>query len=189
MNDFGSFFVYTKAAIGQDEAEPYSVETFRFNEGCGLWLAVRYDTRKEERFVERLVKLLGLGGIGGKVSSGYGKFTLVEVIKPEVAKGSAKLLLSMMGKKGGRYITLTTACAKDDELGPGNRWRGVQLVRRGGYAYSERSERVTKKRTGYLFASGSSFTTEFDGEMPDVGMNMPHPVWRYGIPIFIGVDY
>lgn len=189
VNDFGSFFVSTKAAIGQYEAEPYSVEIFRFGENCGLWLAVRYETREDERFIERLVKLLGLGGVGGKVSSGYGKFTLAEVIKPETAKGSAKSLLSLIGRKGGRYVTLTTACAKDDELDRVIDGAEYQLVRRGGYAYSERSERITKKRTGYLFASGSSFMAEFDGEMPDVGINMPHPVWRYGIPIFIGVDY
>ena len=189
VNDFGSFFVSTKAAIGQDEAEPYSVEIFRFNENCGLWLAVRYETREDERFVECLVKLLGLGGIGGKVSSGYGKFTLAEVIKPDTAKGSAKSLLSMIGKKGGRYMTLTTACAEDLELDRVVEGAEYQLVRRGGYAYSEKSDRIMKKQTGYLFASGSTFTSEFDGGMQDVGISMPHPVWRYGIPIFIGVDY
>ena len=189
INDFGSFIVTTKAAIGPDEAEPYSVETFRFNEDCGLWFAVGYESREDVRFAERLVRLLGLGGIGGKVSSGYGKFTLTEVIKPDTAKGSAKSLLSLIGKNGGRYMTLTTACAEDRELDRVVEGAEYQLVRRGGYAYSEKSDRIMKKQTGYLFASGSTFTSEFDGGMPDVGISMPHPVWRYGIPIFIGVDY
>ena len=149
----------------------------------------RYEKTEDLEFVELLVKLLGLGGIGGKVSSGYGNFSLVSVITPEYANASEKALFTMLNKNTGRFITLTTAYAEDsahDRILEGAEYK---LVRRGGYAFSETCTKILKKQTGYMFASGSAFTSKFEGIMPDVGRNMPHPVLRYGYPIFIGVDY
>ena len=95
----------------------------------------------------------------------------------------------MLARKNGRFITLTTACAEDSALDHILDGAEYQLVRRGGYAFSESSTKIMKKQTGYLFASGSSFLSKFEGTMPDVGVDMPHPVLRYGYPLFIGVDY
>lgn len=188
-NDFGRFSTCTKAAIGPEEASPYSVGIFDFHADCGLWFAVGYDTRDDRRFIERLVKILGLGGIGGKISSGYGKFTLSEVINSENAKGSAGELFNLLEKNGSRFITLTTAIAAEDELAKVIDGAEYQLVRRGGYAYTDKSDKIMKKQTGYLFAAGSTFTSAFRGELKDVGNDMPHPIWRYGIPVFIQVAY
>ena len=189
VNSFGSFHVAAKATIGPEEAVPYSVATFRFQDTCGLWLAVGYEKREDTERVERLVKLLGLGGIGGKVSAGYGKYTLVSVVHPEHANTSERAVFALLARKNGRFITLTTACAEDSALDHILDGAEYQLVRRGGYAFSESSTKIMKKQTGYLFASGSSFLSKFEGTMPDVGVDMPHPVLRYGYPLFIGVDY
>ena len=189
LNDFGVFQIATKAAIGSDEATPYSVATFRFHDDCGVWLVIGYEKNEDEKFVEKLVKLLGLGGIGGKVSSGYGSFSLASVITPEYANASEKALFTMLNKNTGRFITLTTAYAEDSALDRILEGAEYKLVRRGGYAFSETCTKILKKQTGYMFASGSAFTSKFEGMMPDVGRNMPHPVLRYGYPIFIGVDY
>lgn len=188
-NDFGRFTTCTKAAIGPDEASPYSVGIFDFHADCGLWFAVGYDTIEDWRFIEQLVKILGLGGIGGKFSSGYGKFSISEVINSESANGSAGELFKLLENKGSRLITLTTAAAGEDELDKVLDKAEYQLVRRGGYAYTEKSDKIMKKQTEYFFAAGSSFTSAFHGELKDVGNDMPHPIWRYSIPVFIQVDY
>lgn len=189
QNDFGRSGVCTKATIGAENASPYSVGIFEFHENCGLWFAVGYESKDDESFIERLVRLLGLGGIGGKVSSGYGKFELAGVIGSENAKGSAAELFDLLTKKGSRFVTLTTAIVRDDELDDVIADARYQLVRRGGYAFTDKSDRLMKKQTGYLFAAGSTFASGFNGEIPDVGIDMPHPIWRYGVPVFIQVDY
>ena len=187
-NDFGRTSVCTKAAIGEDEASPYSVGIFSFHENCGLWFALGYEKPDDRIFVERLVKLIGLGGIGGKVSSGYGKFTLSEVIDSGDTRKSPAAVFGMLAKNSGRLITLTTAIVGDDELDNVISGAKYQLIRRGGYAFTDKSDKILKKQAGYLFAAGSSFERGFAGELVDVGNDMPHPIWRYGIPIFIRAD-
>ena len=187
-NDFGRASVCTKAAIGEDEASPYPVGIFTFHESCGLWFAVGYEQTDDRIFVERLVKLTGLSGIGGKISSGYGKFTLSEVIASGDTRKSPAAVFGLLTKKSGRFITLTTAIVGDTELDDVISGAKYQLVRRGGYAFTDRCDSILKKQTGYLFAAGSSFERGFAGELLDVGNAMPHPIWRYGIPIFIRAD-
>lgn len=57
---------------------------------------------------------------------------------------------------------------------------------RGGFATSERVNPL-KKQTVYLLGAGSTFTHRFQGCLLDVGIGMPHPVWRYAKAMFMGV--
>ena len=70
----------TRAAVfeGQDTL-PYHVGAFRFAEDCGLYVLAGLES-DDAAWLRTLMRALGLSGIGGKVSSGYGKFTVDDEI-------------------------------------------------------------------------------------------------------------
>ena len=73
---FGVPMDSTRAAVfeGQDTL-PYHVGAFRFAEDCGLYVLAGLES-DDAAWLRTLMRALGLSGIGGKVSSGYGKFTV-----------------------------------------------------------------------------------------------------------------
>ena len=77
---FGVPMDSTRAAVfeGQDTL-PYHVGAFRFAEDCGLYVLAGLES-DDAAWLRTLMRALGLSGIGGKVSSGYGKFTVDDEI-------------------------------------------------------------------------------------------------------------
>ncbi|HPU62916.1 MAG TPA: type III-A CRISPR-associated RAMP protein Csm4 [Mobilitalea sp.] len=190
---FGSHYVVDKAAVrGLDNSMPYSVGLFSFDNGrdCGLYVIIGYGSCDVLEKVIKLLKLLGLGGIGGKVSSGYGKYEVIE----ETDIGSSNdeqidLLRSMLDMKDPDcYILLTTSLPSDDELKEVTEGSTYTLIRRGGFTQSANSSSYSvKKQTQYFFSSGSVFKKTFKGCVYNVAEKAGHPVYRYSKPMFLGV--
>lgn len=44
-----------------------------------------------------------------------------------------------------------------------------------------------KKQTQYFLAAGSVLQHPYQGKLYDVGTALPHPVYRYSKPLFMGV--
>ena len=84
-------------------------------------------------------------------------------------------------------MLLSTALPAEDELSSTLEDAFYMVVRRGGYISSEQSHPV-KKQTVYFLNAGSTFRRRFTGTILDVGMDMPHPVWRYARAMFMGVN-
>ena len=61
------------------------------------------------------------------------------------------------------------------------------VARRGGFTNSEQIAPL-KKRTVHLLGAGSTFRRRFAGTVLDLGVGMPHPVWRYARGMFMGVN-
>jgi CRISPR-associated protein Csm4 len=57
---------------------PYHVAAWRFAAHCGLYLIVRYEKQEDLQLFTNLLQDLSWEGIGGKQSSGWGKFELRE---------------------------------------------------------------------------------------------------------------
>ena len=74
---FGMIEERTRAAVPEGgETVPYFVGAYRFEANCGLYFLLGYEDAALEGEVHRLLKLLQYSGIGGKISSGFGKFRL-----------------------------------------------------------------------------------------------------------------
>lgn len=188
--DFGDFNAVAKAAIsGNERTQPYSVGVFYFYENCGIYGIVGYESEKSLELIKKLLDILGLEGIGGKASSGYGKFTVDDEIYIDTSVGGATEILKNMLRSENveQYILLTTALPNSDEFEKVTENAKYQLVRRSGFAFSASISNPVKKQTQYYFAAGSVFDCRFSGALYDVGRNMPHPVYRYSKPIFLGV--
>lgn len=177
----GVSFLRTKVNLTRstsEDAEPYHVGGYRFAPECGLFFLVggTYDVRP-------LMEQLSYSGIGGKRSSGYGRFTF------EVRE-DAPLHLVDGSSFGERAMLLTSALPREaeltDSLLEGARYH---LVRKGGFVQStSHAPTPRKKRSLCLFAPGSVFERCFEGDVLDVNATPgAHPVYRYARAMWMEV--
>ena len=167
-----------------------------YRRGCGLWFGVDWrepgaqldgqESSLQSGF-ERILAFLGEQGIGGKRSIGYGTFNYYRpesrIELPEPSPGGQALLLS-------RYHP------REDEL-PDTLTRavGYELVPLAGWlqtfdAPTQGRRRVWLVREGSMVRATGGQT---QGELVDIGPvydggpALPHPVWRYGVALAVGV--
>lgn len=164
------------------DGEPYSIGTFYFGKDSGLYIIVSYTSDTVRSLFEDLMEALSYTGIGGKKSSGKGKFVL------KIAKHT-EALFEAMNRKTGRYMLLSSALPKDDEIDRVIDNASYMLQRRSGFVYSETyAEEQLKKDDLYTFRSGSCFCSPFNGDIYDVsGHKGSHPVYRYAKALFMEV--
>src|SRR5690625_3705933 len=149
------------------EEDPYAVGTYSFHENAGLYFIMEY----KDDFIFSILDSLKYSGIGGKRSSGLGRFIY-----------STDEAFDLREDKLGK-ILLTTSMAMDNELDEVMEEAVFLLDKRSGFIHGS----GYKKVDFYSFKPGSVFTKGFKGQIFNVG-NDEHPVYRYGIPIFMGVD-
>lgn len=190
---FGVSETRSRAAV-QDhgDARPYQVETFRFFQNCGLYFLAGYRTKAQRERLQQLVHALGLTGIGGKVSSGLGSFTVEQVTTlAHVQDPQIRFFYdSLMQKRPQRYLLLTTSLPTEDELPAVLQDAQYQLVRRGGFIQSSTfSTTPQRKATQYFFAAGAMLSKPFSGMLYNTVTSGAHPVYRYAKPILLGVAF
>lgn len=191
VNSFGVAGEVTKAAHHEGEdTVPYPVGVYAFREGCGLWFIAGCETSAQAKGLETLVRLLGLSGIGGKTSSGYGRFEVVQVVELNhyTDKQTKWLAKALTAKKSTDWLSLTTSLPKEEELERAMVGASYQLTRRSGFVQSERfAETGRKKLSQVFFTAGATFTERYEGDLFEVERSRAHAVYRYGKPIFLGV--
>lgn len=181
--NIGSSYIRTMAAIG-DETSPFSVGTFTFGNGWGLYLIIGYLENTDLSLIEELLIGIGYSGIGGKKSSGLGKFNLLNAKLPE----SLLIKLQCESDKPGTYMSLSVSMPAESELEDVLVGSQYSVIRRSGFVSSATySEKMLKKKDAYFFKAGSTFIRTFNGVVKDVSNDGKHPVLRYAKPIFLEV--
>lgn len=156
--------------------DPYHVGVFSFCPDAGLYFIVQgnYDLRP-------VLDALQYSGLGGKRSSGYGRFEF------EVCDDCVAAAVGSIGDEG--KMLLSSAMPKAEELSE-DLLEGCSytLNRRAGFVQSTAyTQQATKKRDFYTFASGSVFARTFDGDVFDVSAGGNHSVWRYAKAMWLEV--
>ncbi len=159
----GESDVRTRVSVGED---PYQVGIYSFKENAGLYIIVEHTSD----YIFDIFERLQYSGIGGKRSSGFGRFTF------EIEE-------CFKFPQGNKKILLNSAMAKEDELERSLDGANYLLQKRSGFIHGSRY----KKQDFYTFKSGSVFENGFRGDIYDVG-NDEHPVYRYAVPMFMGVN-
>lgn len=169
----------TKVTVpDRGDGVPYPLGVFRFREDRGLYFLAGLEDENVLPRLTQWVELLGLTGIGGRVSTGYGKFTVTEVA--EVTS-----LWPSLSRREGPLLLLTTSLPREEELDAALAGAGFQLVRRGGFVASDGyAPTPRKKKTQYFLAAGAVVRAPFSGDLYGVGTGGGHPVYRYGKPLF-----
>lgn len=161
------------------DADPYHVGSYTFHENAGLYFIW------EGSFdFEPILEQLQFSGLGGKRTSGYGRFGYS--ILAEDPFGSMDMQVSESPNK----VLLATALPAEeeltDELLEGARY---SLVRKGGFVQSAtHSSSPQKKCDLHMFSAGSMFYNTFKGKVFDVSATPnTHPVYRYGHALWLEV--
>ena len=179
--ELGSSFARTKVNLTRetsDDAEPYHVGAFSFNPGCGIYFVIRGSYNAAPLFEQ-----LGYSGLGGKRTSGYGRFT------PRFEKANA-FGASLVNAISNRAMLLSSSLPKEeeltDELLAGAKYH---LNRKGGFVQSTtHSKTFQKKRDMWVFAPGSVFFRGFEGDVFDVNATPgSHSVYRYARAMWMEV--
>ena len=180
IKDYGYYVQQTMAGVRTgDETQPFRVGTYYYNRGSGLYIIVAYKSDVEKMLAENLLEALSYVGIGGKKSSGLGKFEFK-------LAGAASKIIDMLQRNTGRSMLLSTALPRNEELERALDGATYLLERRSGFIASDKyASEWQKKKDLYVFASGSCFVNRFEGDIIDVSDNGKHSVYRYAKPIFI----
>lgn len=183
IKGLGSYQMKTSAAVrGLEDAMPYRVRIFRFSEGNGLYVICVYRECEARDLFEELMEDLSLEGIGGKRSSGLGRFVCMPMkMNP--------LLKQRLGQDSRKYMTLSISIPGDEEMDEALEGASYLIQKRSGFVASAKyAPEWMRKKDAYLFGAGSCFLRTYQGKILDVSSGGAHPVYRYGKPIFLGVD-
>lgn len=185
LKEMGRAEIRTMASIDEDGAAmPFSVGTFRFSDSWHLYFILAYETKDTMFFLEELLMSLKLSGIGGKRNAGLGKFELNTGKVPE----DLERQLSVEGTDG-TYASLSISMAEQEILPSIVNGAKYTLVRKSGFVSSQTyADTLLRKRDFFMFKAGSVFTKTFCGVVADVSSKGTHPVYRYGMPIFLEVQ-
>ena len=181
-------------ARGEGDSTPYTVSNWSFYENTGLYFIAEIKDMNLRVKFERVLTSLGLTGIGGKRSSGYGKFEIMDGQSIEFDSESGlyesdELLGKIMARNAGKYMALSLVAPDNEDFEKLNKEDCFySLVTRSGFIYSNNyAETSCKKRTVSMFSEGSLFSSAIRGSLIDVSNEGRHPVYRYGKGMYVGV--
>ena len=89
------------AKKGLDETMPYAIGNYSFSPNAGLYFILGFQSDKERELLKELIVSLASTGIGGKKSSGYGKFMVDFLELPNE-------LNELINLESDKYMSLTT---------------------------------------------------------------------------------
>lgn len=182
FKEMGRAEIKTSVGVrGYDEPSPYRVSAFYFKEGNGLYVIGTFAGKEEQQLFEELLESLSYTGLGGKKSSGLGRFAFTGEEAPPFIREGLEI-------KGKRNVLLSAALPEEQEMGTVLEGASYALLRRGGFVASEDyAKQMLRKRERYLFAPGSCFEKIFHGKIiEENGGN--HPIFRYEQALFLGVE-
>ncbi|MBQ7264708.1 MAG: type III-A CRISPR-associated RAMP protein Csm4 [Firmicutes bacterium] len=169
----------------EEDPEPFDVGIYDFihnekgKQGAGLYFIAALSADFVNTF-DDIMTSLSYSGIGGKRSSGYGKFDFVKKENTSLQKrleGDFKL-----------YMSLSLSMSEGEELKSIMPNASYELIKRSGFVFSENyADTPLKKRDMYCFKSGACFDRRFKGRVFDVSANGKHPVYRYAKPLLFGI--
>lgn len=173
--------------LGRKEPEPYGVGSFHFNSRSGIYFFVGIEEERQSLF-DQIMESLQYTGIGGKLSSGMGRFTfekeeLDESIKDRLCYGKQSL-----GEKNVMTLSVSLPEKYDNSLLENSYYT---IIKRSGFVASstytsnrKEIEGYTKRKDLYVIKTGSCMCNGFCGRIEDVSDGKSHAVLRYVKPLF-----
>jgi len=156
----------------------FQVSTIRFRDESSLYVIAN-----ESELLNELMISLQYTGIGGKRSSGYGQFDLTITDLPDALKNRLTKVHQ------GPVMTLTTSLPVEKELEYAMETGSYLLSKSSGFAFSTETNENYRKQDLYKFASGSTFSETYTGQIVDVRpLDFPHEVLSYAKPLFLKME-
>lgn len=188
-NDFGQEILRQRVNCRGEEPLPYFVGSFAFREHAGLYLLLEAQDEEDAEQMAAVLEFIGRTGLGGKRSSGYGKFHLaddmVEMDGGEIYGPDDAALYQLLSHADADWQMMISPVlpAPDDIEGVS---QGAYRLRHvGGFVTT--AALAEKKNSVCLLDSGSCLRKRVPGNMVELGKNEGHPVYRYGYGLYVGL--
>ena len=190
--EFAAPLVAGRVALREEKPLPYYVGSYVFSEHSGLYFILGVEHEEEFTLIKELLLSLGYSGIGGKRSSGYGKFELADdelelFDDGGVYDDDTAIALMLYNEKSKYQMCLAPVCPKADELAVVKQGRN-KLIKRGGFITSSAVKDNIKRNSIYMLQEGSCFPERLCGQMLQQTVDgLAHDVYRDGIGMFVGL--
>lgn len=177
-----------------EKLRPYLVGSYTFRKDAGLYFVAGFaEAGDVERFCE-LVRSLGYTGIGGKRSSGYGKFELdddpIIISEYDWIYEDDKELAKMLGNTKSAWQMCIAPLLPDCRSVQSVKSGSYKLIVRGGFISSSSLPVNIKRNKLYMLAEGSCFKERISGCVDVCSIEgLGHPLYRNGKGMFVGLDY
>ena len=192
MPIFGTKQAMTQVNMRGEKSRPYYVGSYQFMSNTGLYIIARFTDDTSRELFEAILELLGLSGIGGKRSGGYGKFELADdpiQLESEGIYKDDSALYVLLHNNQGNMMCISACVPTSDEVAT-LKQGSYKLQKRGGFVGSAGSTTQVKRNSYYVVKEGSVCPKALVGQMLTItGSSLPHPVYRNGMGLWIGVDY
>lgn len=153
----------------------YYVSNYTFAEGAGLYCIVGLDDGTLLEGLVKAVELLGLGGIGGRRSSGFGKFVLKgapQLLSEDCGGDAGMLKVLLENKTSSLQMSLSVLCPVQEQ---------IATVKKGAFS-------LLKRSSVYMLKAGSCFPERVEGRLLEfTALGAQHAVYRYGKAVYMGL--
>ena len=183
-----------KVSCRQEESLPYFVSSYQFSKNAGLYFIVGFEDDSDIDFIEPIIESLGYSGIGGKKSSGYGKYSFGEdpwELDEKFAFYQDDLILyKMLNTKNARFMAITPIIPELSDIRFMALTGTYNLFKRSGYIYDKNTHIKLRKNDVYMIAEGSLLLEKIQGILlKEEYDKISYPIYRYGMGMFVGIDY
>jgi CRISPR-associated protein Csm4 len=185
VDEFGMEFLTNKVKLSfEEKPQPYSVGAYQYRQEAGVYFIVGME-QQDKSYFDNIMKALQYSGIGGKRSAGYGMFEL-ETIGEDYSG-----ILAKLNQEAEVYLSLSTIIPNSTDLEiltEANNF--YMLTQSSGFVNSPKySDIPLKRKTVAMLQAGSCFGQRLNGSLVDLSSgDTGHKVYRYGKPIFMGVN-
>jgi len=167
---------FVNSYITKKGNDPYEVGITTYNSSL-------YVLASQSELFDLLIESLQFSGLGGKRTSGYGKFSVQCFDLPKEFKQN------LLPESDTLSMLLTTSIPNDEELEKSMMNAYYLLKKSSGFLYSETSIEQLRKQDLYKFNAGSTFQYSFKGSIVDVRPDaFPHPVWKFSKGLFYKIE-
>ena len=186
----------TSAKVNCRMAEPlpYFVGSYIFSENSGLYFILGLKHEDDIECMSELVASLGYAGIGGKRSSGYGKYELAddyfEIMPEDGVYLDGEIIARMLADdKSSVQMCVAPLHPRADEITKIKQGQ-YKLINRGGFIGDNTLVQNVKRSNVYMITEGSCFPERVNGNVVAQTIEgVPHRVYRNGKGMFMGLNY
>jgi CRISPR-associated protein Csm4 len=178
----------------REETLPYAVTAYRFYQDCGLYAIIQTEADYFEEIYDIILDL-GQSGIGGKISSGFGKFAEyeepIELFNDGNGLYESDIVIARMlfNQTSCNLLISDTIPSADDINGINEEIDTYTLAVKSGFVQSPNYGKTPQKRKQiHMISPGSCFKHKMLGEIVDVNNQGNHAVYRYGLAMQLGVQ-
>lgn len=192
--NFAVPYISGKVNLRGEEPLPYYVGSYVFAANAGLYFICGAENDEDIDAVENLLVSLGYSGIGGKRSSGYGKFELDKSELDESFsyyfrdKGDDQELAKMLHDEDSTLqMCIAPVCPIEDDIAEVKKGT-YKLIKRGGFIAAPELTENIKRDSVYMIANGSCFAKRLHGQMLEQRFaGVEHGIYRNGLGLFVGL--